>query len=151
ESCEYRELHIGEKRLVDAGVDEVVIGLALQRMRERLCEEGVNLLGKTEADAKAYRQCQQRPDDTLSQLDQMIQERRLCRFDRRFLFRRAIDHGGGGSMPGEIGRADASCGTSSSASGNGGGIGRVDAASTGIAGSRSVCSIPASGRSSLSA
>ncbi len=92
-SGKHPNLHIGEERLVERCVDEMGIGLALQRLRQGLGQERIDVFGERKADDEAHRKRNHRPNQPLAQLDQMIHQRRFGRFKGGFVVGGGRDHG----------------------------------------------------------
>ncbi len=89
----HADFHIGEKGLVQRRIDEMGVGLALQRMRQWLGKKAIDRLGEAETDEKADRESGERPQQPFAQLDQVLHQRRLGRFDGRFVFGVWCGHG----------------------------------------------------------
>ncbi len=81
-------LDLGEEELGQRGIDQV-IGGGVQRHGEKI----ENLGGEAEADAETDREADQRIDQPAAQLQQMLHQRRLGRFQRGLVFRGRINHG----------------------------------------------------------
>ncbi len=92
-AAERADLGVGEERLVQRGVNQVIVRLALERGGERPCQEAVDRAREIEADEEAHDEGQDRDDQPLAQLDMMFEQRRLGRLDRGFIRIGRLVHG----------------------------------------------------------
>ena len=68
------DLKVGEERLRQAGIDEATAGLPLEGMRQRQHQEGEDPLRQGVADDDGDQQCADGVNQSLPQLDQVIEE-----------------------------------------------------------------------------
>src|SRR6185437_6252156 len=78
----------------------MIVRLALERVRQRQGQEGIDIFGKEKAEQEAQQERDDRNDQPLAQFDEMIEQRRLGRLDRGFVVvaDRGHDSGFAGSV-----------------------------------------------------
>src|ERR1051325_6174053 len=92
QTCEHSHFHIGEEGFVKRRVNEMVVGLARERMGKGQCQKCVDVFGESKAEEKTGNQRKQGIDKPLAQLNKVLKERRLRGLDLLFIGRCRLRH-----------------------------------------------------------